>query len=131
MKRLHTAQGYIFADQVVDGVPVNPRLPAAFDDTANDYRPDSHRKFWNVPFIVTETVENLDAFYAGRTDDYAEGGRRIWTEGRETWLKAWPSGTRYEVRCLDGGAWDRATSWGMFPSLDAALDVARSGPSWR
>lgn len=32
-----------------------------------------------------------------------------------------PSGTRYIVHCLDGGAWDRPTDWGSFASLNDAL----------
>lgn len=131
MPRLKTQHGFIAAERIADGVPINPKLPPRFDDTSNEWRPPSHRKFWNVPFIVTETVEALDAYYAGRTDDYAEAGRKLWIGGRETWMAAWPSGTRYEVRCLDGGAWDRATSWGMFSSLEAALDCAHGGPGWR
>lgn len=105
-------------------IPVNPKLPPRFDDTPNDARPVSHMKWWYRPFIVTETVDALDAFYAGRTDSYAQAGRERWKTDRAEWLKAWPEGTRYEVRCLDGGAWDRSTSRGMFASLDAAVVAA-------
>ncbi len=76
-------------------------------------------------------MEALDAFYAGRTDEHAEAGRKLWAENREEWMKSWPNGTRYETRCLDGGAWDRSTSWGMFPTLEEALLTAATGPRWR
>ena len=33
MKRLNTGRGYIFAEDVVDGVPINPKLPPDFDQT--------------------------------------------------------------------------------------------------
>jgi hypothetical protein len=131
MRRLKTPHGFISAERIAEGVPINPKLPPAFEDTANEERPASHRKFWHVPFIVTETVERLDAYYAERADKWADEGREHWTKARPEWLSAWPSGTRYEVRCLDGGAWDRATSWGMFPSLEAALSCAHGGPRWR
>jgi hypothetical protein len=112
------------------GVPFNPTLPPNFDDTPNEGRPQSHQCWWHRPFIRTETVERLDAFYADRTDAHAEVGRKLWAEsGRAGWMEAWRSGIRYEVRCLDGGAWDRSTSWGMFPTLDEALVRHRGAPS--
>jgi hypothetical protein len=130
MKRLNTGRGYILAERVVDSVPINPKLPPNFDDTPNDERPDSHRKFWHVPFIVTDSVDALDAFYAERTDQWAEEGRQHWSEqGRAHWMEAWPTGVRYTVRCLDGGAWDRSTCWGSFPSLGAALASLGRGES--
>lgn len=122
--RLRTPHGVIVAEQIINGVPVNPRLPEHFDATPNEDRPALHLKFWHRPYIVTDTVEQLDAFYAGRTDQYADEGRERWIEGRKQWMAAWPSGTRYSVRCLDGGAWDRSTSWGAFATLEAALAVA-------
>lgn len=132
VKPVFTLDGITFtAEKCVDGVLVNPVLPARFDTTANEERPPSHNKWWNRPFIVTETVEALDAFYAGRTDEHAEAGRKLWAENREKWMKSWPNGTRYETRCLDGGAWDRSTSWGMFPTLEEALLTAATGPRWR
>lgn len=112
-------------------IPIDPKLPRNFDDTPNDCRPASHERWWYRPFIRTESLEKLDAFYAGRSDDYAEAGRKYWTEeGRKRWLDAWPSGTRYEVRCLDGGAWDRSTSWGMFQTLAEAEARAAAGSPW-
>ena len=121
----------IRAEKTIDGVPINPRLPRAFDSTSNDERPASHQKFWNVPFIVTETVAAHDAFYAGRTDDYAEEGRKYWAQARPKWMASWSDGTRYDVRCLDGGAWDRSTWWGSFGKLEEALECAKAGPTWR
>lgn len=128
-----TLDGHTFAaENCVDGVLINPSLPEGFDHTANEARPASHAKWWNRPFIVTETVEQLDAFYAERTDEYADEGRQEWQDkGRASWMNTWSSGTRYETRCLDGGAWDRATSWGMFATLEEALACAGSGPHWR
>ena len=117
---------------LVDGIPVNPVLPEDFCDTANEGRPESHQKWWDCPYIETSSVEEEDAFQARRTDDYAEKSREAWaTEGRESWMKAWPTGTRYIVRCLDGGAWDRPTLWGGFPTIEEAVECAKTGPEWR
>lgn len=119
------------AEQCVDGVLVNPSQPKLFDNTPNEDRPASQAKWWNMPYVVTETVESLDATYAARTDEYADAGREYWVKGRECWMAAWPSGTRFETRCLDGGAWDRSTSWGMFATIEAAIECAKTGPRWR
>ena len=100
------------------GVPLNPTLPPGFDDTPNERRPASHRPWWNRPYVSTYTVETWDAHYG----QLAENVQREWAEsGRAGWMAAWPSGIRYDVRCLDGGAWDRSTSWGSFATLDEAL----------
>lgn len=79
---------------------------------------------------ITEIVANLDRYYAEPTDEHADKGREHWTDARPEWMAAaWPGGTRYETRCLDGGAWDRSTSWGMFATLDEALMRAKQGVS--
>lgn len=88
-------------------IPVDPKLPPRFDDTPNDQRPKSHDSWWASPFIRTER-------FSGDKTHEAE------------WLSAWPTGVRYDVRCLDGGAWDRTTWLGSFPTLSEAIDFANS-----
>jgi len=34
------------------------------------------------------------------------------------------SATRYNVRRLDGGAWDRPTNYGVFDTLEEAIEAA-------
>lgn len=118
-------------------MPIDPELPPGFDDTPNDQRPDSHQVWWHRPYIVTDRLEpetfgqyqeRLAAL--GYEPDYTpEQWRELQQQRRADWLAAWPSGVRYCVRCLDGGAWDRSTNYGMFASLsDAvsrALDLSR------
>lgn len=91
-----------FAENCIEGVLVNPQLPAAFNDTNNEARPESHQCWWNRPYIVTHTGTGVE------------------------WKAAWPSGARYDVRCLDGGAWDRSTKWGCFRTVEEALACAQS-----
>lgn len=112
----------------LDGVLIDPKLPKRFDSTANEERPYGQAKWWCFPFVRTENVADLDAWYAKR-----QGERALeWLqEGRQKWLEAWPTGTRYETRCLDGGAWDRSTAWGMFATLAEAVACAKTGPVWR
>jgi hypothetical protein len=101
--------------RMVSGVPIDPKLPKNFDSTPNDARPASHRRWEGRPYIVTDDGANMMSS----------------PETRASWLKAWPSGIRYSVRCLDGGAWDRSTWWGGFATLEEAIACAKSGPTWR
>jgi hypothetical protein len=102
----------------VDEIPVNPRLPPKFDDTPNDARPQSHQRWWFRPYIVTEK-------WCEPTGDAAYWTEEKRNEARAEWFRAWPAGTRYDVRCLDGGAWDRSTWWGSFSTLAEAQQCAR------
>lgn len=92
-------------------VPINPRLPRNFDSTPNDARPKSHQAWWYRPYIVTQEAWGTP-------------------EQRAAFTEHWPSGVRYDVRCLDGGAWDRSTCWGNFATLEQALACANGGPIW-
>ena len=130
------------AEDCCGGVLINPVLPDAFDDTPNDARHQSDiEDWWGRPFIVTHTLEQ-------RLEDYSDYEARCRRDGwkpsrtadeweaqqeniRQQWKQHYPSGTAYTVHCLDGGAWDRSTWWGDADSLDAALVIARTGPSWR
>lgn len=96
------------AAKTIAGVRVNPRLPRNFGCTPNDSRPESHQKWWGRPYIETFTDDD-----------------------NPKWREYWPSGVRYDVRCLDGGAWDRPTCWGGFATLEEALECAGTGPVWR
>jgi hypothetical protein len=118
-------------------IPINPELPEHFDNTPHEDRSEAEiERWWGVPYIKTTSWEQVrpDATY----EDYIErmGDIRNWTPpSREqwqqesdrrykSWFEAWPSGTRYDVNCLDGGAWDRSTGWGQFATLDEALVCA-------
>lgn len=125
----------------VHGIHVNPRLRKMFDNTPNEDRSQSEiERWWGVPFIVSCTWDqmNSDASYDdfiariasyGGIRDYTPPTREQWEHDKEKqrlrWFESFPSGTRYEVRCLDGGAWDRSTGWGMFPTLEQAITCAK------
>ncbi|MGB3222960.1 MAG: hypothetical protein WBB23_09175 [Desulforhopalus sp.] len=93
--------------------PVDPPLPKRFSDTPNEDRPDWQEELWDRPYIE-------------RQECFANT-----LEGKESWFKAWPTGIRYDVRCLDGGAWDRPTAWGMFKTIEEAFKCCKEGPRWR
>jgi hypothetical protein len=95
---------FIFVcDQVIGRVPVNPTLPEHFGDTANEKRPQSHMAWWGVPYV------------------------EIYEDDHPKFVEHWKGTVRYDVRCLDGGAWDRPTCWGMFATLAEAVACAVSG----
>lgn len=117
------------AEDCIDGVLINPELPINFDNTANEMRPLSHKKFVGRPYIQTYSASDFDP--ADHTDEYADMRRKAWAEGgRNTfineWFAAWPSGIRHDVRCLDVGAWDRLTHRGQFATMDEAISRAKS-----
>ncbi|MBV7541986.1 hypothetical protein [Acidovorax sp. sic0104] len=101
------------AEACINGVLVNPALPASFDHTPNEDRMVKDVERWAMrPFIVT-------ARFSPPRDEL------LLDEWRHKWETAWPTGVRYDVRCLDFGAWDRSTSWGSYPSLENALQGIR------
>lgn len=117
--------GFTFqAEECVDGVLINPKLPKAFDNTPNESRPASHQKWWFRPFIIKDTIQERDAVYAHRTDEYADKGREHWQQTRPQWLAKWPTGENYSVCCLNGGAWDRSSWLGIFATKEEAIAKA-------
>lgn len=121
---------------------INPKLPEHFFDLDNGLRsPSELNEFWNVPIILTDDYQENDTWedYQERTTGF-EGKFVLKTESdfnawlldkKHSWFKAFPTGTAYRVYCLDGGAWDRPTSWGSFGSLDEAKACCENGPKWR
>lgn len=87
------------AEDCVNGILINPSLPKNFDSTPNEQRSLRQKcKWWERPFIRVEQGEHIK--------DH------------------WPEGKRFDVRCLDGGAWDRSSNLGSFKSLNEAVDMA-------
>lgn len=72
-------------------IPLDPKLPKAFDATPNDARSKAQLdQWWDRPYGITR-----------------------------------PDG-RIEVRCLNGGAWDRSTHLGIADDYDAACALAEA-----
>lgn len=89
------------------GIPLNPVQRADFDCTPNEQRDPLEVQDWAGVFYI-QTYTPAPQFIAAEQD-------------RARWLSAWPEGVRYDVRCLDGGAWDRSTNRGSFPTLALAV----------
>jgi len=126
---------YCNQKNVIDEIPINPILRADFDCTPNEDRESLELKdWWNKPYIVTSTWDDFaDTWerYLKRCQDNnvpptgIDEFNTTQADRKENWIASWPTGTRYSVRCLDGGAWDRSTGWAMCASLDEALRFAK------
>ena len=85
---------------IINGVHVNPELPAQFDAYPNERRPYAEVEDWqNRAYIRAETM--------------------IDSENNRVYL-------RFDIRCLDGGAWDRSTWKGTSESLEEAIRIAKN-----
>lgn len=76
--------------------PVDPTLPANWDNCPHDERPPSHHAAWGIPYVVTQPLHEARAAEV------------------------------YDVRRLDGGAWDRSTWIGRETTLEKACELARN-----
>lgn len=119
-----------YAEAVEDGVLINPSRPDGFDCTAIEARSAEERARWMMrPYIVTQTWEEHEQSCRQHQSLLRRQGAECAAPDveayiaaqRSAWMAAWPSGTCYSAECLDGGAWDRPTSWGAFNTLEAAL----------
>lgn len=122
----------------VEGIPINPTLRDDFDSTPNEDREELEiSDWWGRPFIRLHTWADMSDSYNGylarvsEIEDYTPKSREMFDheqdERRAKWFESWPTGIRYDVRCLDGGAWDRSTSWAMVGDLKDAIAIAKSG----
>lgn len=122
----------------IDGIMINPKLRKYFDSTPNENRSQKEiDKFWNKPYIVIEELEQEtweEHYHRLKTPPNAFTDEAIGTkeeylkklkEEKNSWLEAWHTGFRYNVRCLDGGAWDRSTNRGMCATFEGAMVVAK------
>ena len=124
----------------IDGILVNPELPEDFDITPHEERDrDELHEWWDKPYIEIEEFDQeswIEHYHRLKSNDYGEpwSDEQIGTkedymknleERRKSWFKRWHTSFRYEVRCLDGGAWDRSTCHGMFATFEEALSVAK------
>ncbi len=76
------------AQEIRNGVLVNPELPKGFDGTSNSIRKrEDLMTWWRQPYVIQTS-------------------------------------NGFNVHCLDGGAWDRPTSYGRAASLDEAIELA-------
>lgn len=120
-----------YAEGLVGGVLINPALPENFDNTPNDARSQEElARWWLRPFVVVNRWEDEVRHIHAHQEWLKQNGdadlcrpdlAAYIEEQRAQWFKFWPEGSRYEARCLDGGAWDRSSNWGMFGSLAEAL----------
>ena len=108
----------VVACMLVGRILVDPILPRNFDNTANEMRPRPHDFWWMRPYVATYSADKMWP----ESDESIESSSR--QEERGAWHKVWPGGIRYDVRRLDGGAWDRSTFHASFATLESAVEKA-------
>ncbi|WP_296186592.1 hypothetical protein [Pseudomonas sp. UBA1879] len=126
------------------GYPLNPVLREDFINTPNNHRePLEVEDWWGLPYIQSTTWEQAEgqrrrvqmehrAFGGGVIGELSHEEVEAQIDAhRVSFFEQNPGGTKYTVHCLDGGAWDRPTLWGVFPTLDEAIDCCDLGPAWR
>lgn len=128
---------------------INPKVPSWMDDKDINDRSQSHLDKWfDRPYIRTQNfIEDTYKEYLERMSytqeesykgDYTLETEKEFNTRREedfkNWCNKWGAdGIRYDLRILDGGAWDRTTNKGSFSTLEEATKVAKalmSGPSF-
>lgn len=130
---------YKFKNQknIVDGIAVNPKLPKNFYDTPNEERSDDEvNEWWTRAFITTQKFGKDDyKDYCKRMRSSVDNGTYVLEtkeefkirrkQDKKDWFGYWNGGVRFDVRILDGGAWDRPTAKGQFNNLDDAVKLAK------
>ena len=116
---------------IVDGIAIDPILPDDFWNTAHDDREKIELdEWWERPFIVTqgykdESYEEFCLRMESNVDETEDEYNERVAKQKKSWFGAWPTGIRFDVYILDGGAWDRPTSKGKVGSLEEALEIAK------
>ena len=122
----------------LDGVFINPKLSEDFNCTPHEQRDDEMNWWWGKPYIIISelSLESWEEFYYRLKDDASmkeyllKYNKETWNkqleEDRKSWFKKYPTGFKYTVRCLDGGAWDRSTKYGDYASFEEAMDAAKN-----
>jgi len=116
---------------------VNPEVPQWMDFKDINNRSQSHLDKWfNRAYIrTTDFGEDNYKEYCERMSDCSpdyqlETEKEFNTrraEDEKSWCEHWGAdGIRYDVRILDGGAWDRTTNKGSYSTLEEAIEVAES-----
>lgn len=110
---------------------INPKVPKWMDSKDIEERSPKHiEKWWNVPYITFETFEKepypkfikrVGKLGISIDESFQEYELRK-TRDFQFWLAKWPKGIRYDIRMLDGGAWDRTTWHGSFTTLEEAIE---------
>ncbi len=113
-------------------IQIDPDLPEGFHETANEDRTDDHDCWWFVPYIetysperepYTEYVDRLKEWEGIEIETEAEYQKQE-DQKQNDFIREFPEGIRYQVLCLDGGAWDRPTCKGTFSNQATALKFA-------
>ena len=120
---------------------INPKVPKWMNFKDINDRSETHlAKWWCRAYIKTQDFgedsykEYLERMSYTQKEGY-QGEYKLDTEEEfdtrrakdlKSWCEYWGAdGIRYDVRILDGGAWDRTTNKGSYKTLEEAMEVAK------
>jgi predicted nuclease with TOPRIM domain len=123
-------------NEIIDGILVNPITPEWMDFKDINERSEEHLEEWfNKPYIRVTRYEAPDNSYEEYFERLKDCNMELESEeefntriarDKKSWFNKWgEDGLRYDVRILDGGAWDRTTNKGSYSTLEEALKVAK------
>jgi len=124
-------------ENIIDGIVIDPQLSPNFYCTDNELRdPQEIHDWWKKPYIHREFRNNKNnqsyedyCINCQQVDEFIpepkEKYEKSMVDWKLSWHTQWPEGIRYDVKFLDGGAWDRPTNRGSFPTLEEALVQAK------
>ena len=132
-----------YALELIECVLVDPALPAEFEGSDSQLHTEVQMTRWlHRPFIERSSWGGACGLEIRHRAGQAALGLvfpELATRDVEKhiaalkglWFSDWPTGTRYEVRCLEHASPSGLTSWGTFASMAAALNCALGGGRWR
>jgi hypothetical protein len=124
---------WVEAADCLNGVLVDPVLPERASEGPIALMPEEIDLWIGRPYIISTTfAENLDLYSPMKLGCPSTGDLAA---KQEKWIREeyrrYPSGVSYQVECLDWGVIDRPQDWGVFTTLDEAVECGRTGPPWR
>jgi len=128
----YSERHYYSNQTLIEGIPIEPVMRYYFDMTPNDERPRAEiNDWWDKPYITVQGfIRDTYKEYLERMKDFETEREEEFNERKQKELKEWfeifKDGYRYDVRCLNGGAWDRSLNLGNFDNLEDALALAKS-----
>jgi len=112
---------------LVHGVPVDPVMRSDFERTPHDEREALEKEdWWDRPYVKTCSWDEYISHSSEWESVGYSGEDPPEVYSKQRWFSLWPTGTRYEVRCMNGWAWDGSTVIGIEANLDDAIGLART-----
>lgn len=123
---------WVEAADCLKGVLIDPVLPERASDGPLGLTPEETEIWIGRPYILSSTLHEKLDLYSGvmlsfYPIEYVDRELEAWAR-KQRFL--FPDGVSYQVECLEWGVLDRPQDWGVFATLEEAVECARTGPPW-